>query len=122
MEKPKNILVIDDEPNVRCLFGRQLKEAGFRVFEAANGKKSFTLLETMPIDLVVLDLLLPESNGLEVYDQIRKRFPAAKIIVSSIHPVEEQAFFIADADDYYYKSESISLLLDKIIKIMGGEK
>jgi len=120
MKKPKNVLILDDEPNVRCLFRRQIKEAGFRVFEAANGKKSFEVMETRPIDLVVLDILLPESNGLEIYDAIRKCSPGTKIIVSSIHPVDEQEFFISNADDYYYKSESVSLLIDKIRRILRG--
>ncbi len=119
MKEPKSILILDDEPNVRSLFGRQLKEAGFRVFEAANGKKSFEVMEARPIDLVVLDILLPELNGLEIYDVIKERSPSTKIIVSSIHPVDEQVFFISNADDYYYKSESIALLVDKIKKALG---
>lgn len=120
MEQARNILIIDDEPNFRSLFRRQLKEEGFRALEAEDGEKALELIKAnKDIGLVILDILLPTSSGLEIYDEIRKQFPEKKIIVSSVHPADEQTFLISDADDYYYKSESISLLVEKIRAILG---
>ena len=120
MPKTKNVLVIEDEPNIRSLFTRELKESGYHVFAEASGRKSLELMKNHNIDIAILDILLPEKNGLEIYDEIRKQFPQTKIIISSVHSPSEQKFLISDADDYYHKSESISLLIDRINKISGG--
>ena len=119
MDTKKNILVIDDDRNWRSLLYRQLKEAGFHAIEATNGRTALGLIKSNNIDVVILDILLPDSSGLEIYDEIRKQFPHIRIIVASVHPVEEQTFLISDADDYYFKSESLLVLIGKIKAILS---
>lgn len=120
MSRAKSILIIDDEPKIRALFRSQLREAGFHAFEADSGREALRLLVKKKIDLTVLDILLPESNGLEIFDEMKKKYPEIKIIVSSVHPAEDQQFLISGADAYYSKSESIAFLIDKIKTILGG--
>jgi DNA-binding response OmpR family regulator len=119
MDERKNVLVIDDDANWRALLNRQLKEAGFHALEAANGKKALGLIRPNHIDVVILDILLPDSSGLEVYDEIRKQFPQVKIIIASVRPTDEQVFLISDADDYYYKSESLLILISKMKAVLS---
>jgi len=68
--------------------------------------------------MVILDIMLPKKSGLEIFETIKKDFPALKVIVSSVYPLEEQKFLIWDADDYYYKTESILGLIDKMDKLL----
>jgi len=119
MDARKNILIIDDDPNWRALLNRQLKEAGFHALEAANGRKALGLILPNNVDVVILDILLPDSSGLDVYDEIRRQFPQVKIIIASVHSIDEQAFFIPDADEYYYKSESLLLLISKMKAVLS---
>lgn len=115
MERHKQILIADDEPRIRSIFHRHLKEAGFLPLEAGDGKEALDAVRlNNNIDLVVLDILLPKVNGLDVFDIIRRDYPLIKVIISSVYSTEEQEFLIFNADDYYYKSESLFILVEKI--------
>ena len=116
MEK---ILIVDDEPRIRALFHRQLKEVGYKVVETEDGEKALELLKNnQDINLVILDIVLPKTSGLDIFDVMRKDFPQIRIIISSVYTPDEQEFMIWDADDYYSKSDSISMLVDKVNKLL----
>lgn len=115
----KEILIVDDEPKIRSLFTRQLEEEGFRVIKVENGEKALNLIrENKNISLVILDILLPKTSGLDIFDIIKKENPQIKIIISSVYPKEDQEFLIFDADDYYYKYDETSILMDKINNLL----
>lgn len=118
-DQRKNILIIDDDPKWRSLFSRRIKEWGFHAAEAPNACKALAMIKPCNTDVILLDIVLPDSCGLEVYDEIRARFPFIKIIIASVHPVEEQQFLIADADEYFYKSDDLSILADKIKSVLS---
>lgn len=65
LSAPTRILVVDDEPLVRMATVRILRMAGYEVVEAANGEEGLRLTRQMRPDLVLLDLMLPDLNGLE---------------------------------------------------------
>lgn len=114
----RKVLVVDDEPRIRSLFSRRLSEEGFAVVASEDGEEALDIIrKNEDIDLVVLDIVLPQSSGLDVFDAIRKEFPQLRIIVSSVYPRDEQEFMIWDADDYYYKTDNLSKLVDKINKM-----
>ncbi|MDA1260388.1 MAG: response regulator [Planctomycetota bacterium] len=66
------ILVVDDEEDVRRLASLILREAGFTVFEAANGVQALEQLAKQQVELVVLDLVMPEKEGAETVQALRK--------------------------------------------------
>lgn len=118
MKQADNILIVDDEPMIRDLFRRHLKEEGFYPLEAQDGFEALDILRKhSDVGVILLDIRLPQLSGLEVYDLLRKEFPQIKIIVSSVYPKEEQEFLISGVDDYYYKSEGLCSLTDKIRKL-----
>jgi two-component system, OmpR family, response regulator ResD len=118
---PRRILIIDDEPRIRTLFRRQLKNEGYSAVEADDGERALDLLgQDNEIDLVVLDISLPKTSGMDTFAEIRKRFPWIKILVSSVYSQDEQGFLIGEAEDYYYKSDSLSLLTDKIGRLLDA--
>jgi DNA-binding response OmpR family regulator len=67
------VLVVDDEPTIREIVVGYLERAGFKTLEAADGNRARELLERDPPDLVVLDLMLPGTDGLELCRWMRYR-------------------------------------------------
>ncbi len=90
----QNILIAEDDEGVRRLIRYSLEEAGYGVFEAANGTEALQTARTTPLDLVITDILMPDTDGLETIIHLRKRAPAVKVIAIS---GEENALFLADA-------------------------
>ncbi len=77
------VLVIDDEEQVRTLIREVLEGAGHEVMEAGNGREAMKLYEANPTNVVITDLVMPEQDGLETIRELRRRFPAVKIIAVS---------------------------------------
>ena len=117
--KTKEVLVIDDEPRVRSLLSESLRKRGYPVFEAYSCERIVESLRShSDIGAVILDIRLPECNGMEIFEFIRKEFPRVKIIVSSVYPKEEQEFLIDSADGYFYKTEGVFPLLELIDRLL----
>jgi DNA-binding response OmpR family regulator len=74
------ILVIDDDAELRAMLRETLTAAGHTVLEAARGQEGFDLYLKQPIDLVLLDIYMPEKNGLDTLRQFLRSFPRANII------------------------------------------
>jgi two-component system KDP operon response regulator KdpE len=98
------ILVIDDEPPIRKLLRMGLASQGYEVLDAPNGKTALTLLARKP-DLVILDLGLPDVDGLELLRTLRERREALPIVVLSSRGDEAGKVAALDlgADDYVTK-------------------
>ncbi|HEY8202313.1 MAG TPA: response regulator [Actinomycetota bacterium] len=77
------VLVVDDEPMVRDVLARYLAKEGFAVETAEDGEAALTAYERTAPDLVLLDLMLPRVDGLEVFRRIRERSPAAVIMLTA---------------------------------------
>jgi YesN/AraC family two-component response regulator len=77
------IVIIDDEEQMRLFLQVALEGAGYRVLAAENGKHGFQLLEHQEADLVLVDIFMPEMDGLELIPLLRKSRPATKIIAIS---------------------------------------
>ncbi len=79
----KLILIIDDEPAIRESYRNFLEDCEYQVAEAENGKKGIELLEAISPDLVLVDLRMPEVDGLEVLSHVMIKKPDLPIIVAS---------------------------------------
>lgn len=77
----KNILIIDDEERFRELLARVIGLEGFKVFQAKNVREGFKTLEQKSISVVVTDVRLPDGNGLQVLERIKKEYPLIEVIV-----------------------------------------
>lgn len=78
-----HILVIEDDDLIRSLIHRALTKAGYEVTVAANGRKGLAAFRDAPADLVVTDIIMPDTEGLEVIIELKRRAPALKIIAMS---------------------------------------
>ena len=75
-----SVLVVDDEEQVRGLIRVTLEEAGYQVFEGKSGKEALQHFRASPTDLVIMDILMPDKDGLESIMEMRREFPKIKII------------------------------------------
>jgi two-component system KDP operon response regulator KdpE len=109
------ILVIEDEPQIRRFLRASLTEHGYRLNEAPSGKEGLTAAATQPPDVVILDLGLPDIDGLEVARQLRD-WSAVPIVVLSARGQEQDkvAALDAGADDYLTKPFGVKELLARI--------
>jgi len=99
-----HVLVVDDEPEIRALLRAGLEAEGFRVLEAKNGSEAQAHLETMPIDLVTLDLKLGGEDGLKVARELRaKRNTPMVMITGKGDPIDRVVGLELGADDYIAK-------------------
>ena len=85
---PATILVVDDSPTKRYLLVSWLTRAGFTVREAENGTEALARVGVDPVDLVVLDVRLPDLSGFEVCERIKADHPAIPVIHVSAHAVD----------------------------------
>jgi serine phosphatase RsbU (regulator of sigma subunit) len=101
------ILVVDDNKNNREILSRFLNRQNFQVITAENGSQALDLMQTEPIDLVLLDIMMPEINGYQVLEIMQKdpyfRYIPV-IVVSAIDELKSVARCIEmGADDYLFK-------------------
>ncbi len=86
-----NILVVDDEKNIREGLGRVLELDGYRVFLAADGRKGLELVESGDIDLVISDLKMPGVSGEELLRKTRDKYTNLPVIILTGHGTVENA-------------------------------
>jgi DNA-binding response OmpR family regulator len=98
------VLVVDDEPTIREIVVRYLKRDGFRTLEAADGNRAYELFETEMPDLVVLDLMLPGVDGLELCRRLRTRSQVPVIMLTARGEEADRIVGLElGADDYVTK-------------------
>lgn len=78
-----NILLVDDNAGLLKMQAEFLRDAGHTVATAANGKEAMRVVQRGSFDLVVTDLVMPEKEGIETIIELRRKFPALKIIAMS---------------------------------------
>lgn len=84
------ILVVDDVGVVRKAAFHLLSEAGYRVFEAGSAAEALEVLATsrQPIDLAIVDVVMPGTSGVELVRVIQEEWPAVRVLFMSAHPAE----------------------------------
>lgn len=75
-----SVLVVDDEDQIRHLIRETLEQAGYDVQEARDGKEGLERYRAKPADLVIMDILMPDQDGLESIMTLRREFPASRVI------------------------------------------
>jgi two-component system KDP operon response regulator KdpE len=112
---PLKVLVVDDEPPIRKLLRMGLGTQGYQTIDAPNAKAALDLMSDMP-DLVILDLGLPDMQGLDLLRQIRARREDLPIVVLSSRGDETAKVEALDlgADDYVTKPFGMDELLARI--------
>jgi CheY-like chemotaxis protein len=77
------ILIVDDDPTVRLIAGELLRREDHAIVEAEDGEEALKIVASMAVDLVVLDMLMPNKDGLETIVELRRRTPGIRILAIS---------------------------------------
>lgn len=83
MPPAAHILVVDDRPDVLGFVCAELESAGYAVQAAENGRQALEKQGEQPADVMLVDIFMPEMDGLETIDQVRARFPRTRIVAMS---------------------------------------
>ena len=75
-----SVLVVDDQDEVRQLIRETLEQAGYEVEEARDGKEGLERYRARSTDLVIMDILMPDQDGLEAIMMLRREFPDTRVI------------------------------------------
>ncbi|MFH1782558.1 MAG: response regulator [Candidatus Omnitrophota bacterium] len=110
----KRILLVDDEKKIRKIYNKLLTQEGYNVIEAVNAMQASEILVREKVDLVLLDINMPEIDGGILYDIMELFHKDVKVVVSSVYLLDEQRERIKGAYDYHDKSQGNEILLDKI--------
>jgi two-component system response regulator MprA len=112
----RRLLVVDDDQAVTSLLRRGFSYEGYRVRTAASGEEALRIAGEQPPDLVVLDLMMPGLDGIEVCRRLRSAEPDLPILILTgrDHPSEEVAGLDAGADDYVTKPFTFDVLNARI--------
>jgi DNA-binding response OmpR family regulator len=115
----RQVLVVEDDPDIRLLLRNVLEDAGFEVEESDSGPSALTALDRRPPDLVLLDLGLPGLDGLEVLLQLRVGSDVPVIVLSGRRSdAERTAALDAGADDYISKPFSTPEMLARVRAVL----
>lgn len=115
----RTILLVDDEYKIRQVLHSYLIHAGYRVEEAENGLKALETIERSVIDLVLLDLMLPDMSGEDLCKQIRAINPVPIIMLTAKSGQSQRVHGLAiGADDYVVKPFDPSELLARIRAVL----
>ena len=111
----KTVMIADDEQRIRKLISDFLQREGYTVVEADNGQSALTLLAAEKIDLVILDVMMPEPDGLTVCREIRKKSSVPIIMLTARSEEMDQLFaFELGADEYVTKPFSPKVLTARV--------
>jgi two-component system KDP operon response regulator KdpE len=118
-ETGQRILVVDDEAPIRRYLRAALSAQGFAIFEAANGQEALNAVITDRPDIIILDLGLPDIDGIEVTRQLRE-WSQIPIIILSVREAEQDkiAALDAGADDYLTKPFGTGELMARMRVVM----
>ena len=115
----KTVLVIEDEENLLDLYASELSDAGYEVCRAATGREGIESVKKHTPDLVILDILLTDMQGLNVLEEIKAINRDIPVIINSAYITYKSDFSSWMADDYIVKSSEINILIDKARSIVS---
>lgn len=125
MNQPENILIVDDEPNIILTLDFALKKKGYETMIARDGDEALELLNKNKIDLILLDIMMPKVDGLEVVKHIKSsdNLKNTKIILLSAKskPKDVELGFSLGVDDYVTKPFSMKNLMERIKEIISNK-
>lgn len=125
----ERVLIVDDDPDILRLVSYNLGQAGFEVITTSTGRKALEIVQKQPPDLIILDVMLPDVDGMEVCRTLRHQNPSRRIPIIMLtargEEIDRVVGFELGADDYVSKPFSpreLVLRVKSILRRAGGER
>lgn len=114
-----DILVVDDEKEIRDLLEINLRNEGYNVFKASCGEEALDILDREDINLIVLDIMMPGMNGLEVCSKVREKYNIPILMLSAkVEDMDKIQGIMTGADDYMCKPFNTLELIVRIKSLL----
>jgi DNA-binding response OmpR family regulator len=117
LSMPK-VLIVDDEKHIRLLYAEELEEEGYEVAVASDGLGIIERIEKEKPDVIILDIKMVSSNGLDVLQEIRNKFYNLPVILCSAYGSYKVEIKSIAADAYVVKSSDLTELKKKIAQVL----
>jgi DNA-binding response OmpR family regulator len=119
MTSPHTILLVEDDGALRTLTARALRQSGFHVLTAATGAEMWITLRDSTVDLIVMDIMLPGTSGLDLFRRLRRESDIPLIFVSARSSEEDRVLGLElGADDYLVKPFSTRELAARVSAVL----
>ncbi len=118
----KHILILDDEANIRDLLGQFLSNSGYQVTPVATASEAFKTIQNQSPDLVISDLQLEDSDGLEMIDQLKKESPGTPVILLTgvlFDPEVVENVLSKHVDSYLEKTSSLTKIRETVESLLA---
>jgi two-component system, response regulator, stage 0 sporulation protein F len=113
------ILVVDDEPNIRLLYEKELRDEGYNVILAPDAREALKIIEQAVPSLVILDIKMPGMDGIEALGRILARDNSIPVVLNSAYSSYQESFLSWSADAYVIKSSDLTELKAKVRTILA---
>jgi DNA-binding response OmpR family regulator len=112
------ILIVDDDQHIRRLYKEELEEDGYEVVVASSGTEAMEVFEKEDPDLVTLDILMPDVDGIKILRQMKEKKPRIPIIMSTAYDYRDD-FAVWASEAYVVKSAELTELKETIKKLLS---
>ncbi len=116
------VLIVEDDEAQRFLYREELVEEGYEVVLAKNGVEALKYLEESLFDLIVLDIRMPELNGIEFLAKISGRYTETPVVIHTAYPEYRNQFISLMVNDFVLKSADLSALKTTIRDLLRPKK
>jgi len=113
------LLIVEDEKNLRTLYKNEFKEEGYEVLLAEEGGEAIRIAERESPDLIIMDIRMPNMDGIEVMKKILEKDKDIPIIINSAYSSYMDNFMSWAAKAYVIKSSDMSELKSKVREYVG---
>jgi DNA-binding response OmpR family regulator len=110
----KKILLVDDEESIHLLYREEFEEEGYEVHSALRGTDALEKFKLISPDLVILDINMPDMNGIEVLRQMKEIDPTLPVILSTAYHEYKQDLGAWASDEYIVKSSDLQELKEAV--------
>lgn len=118
MDTAKKILIADDEPDILEIVGYNLSKEGYKVSTAKDGDDALTKAKTLKPELIILDIMMPKKNGVEVCEILRTQKDFQDTLIIFLTALNDESSHVkgleTGADDYVNKPISPKVLISKV--------
>ena len=117
----KKLLLVDDDKGIRILYKGEFEDEGYEVMTAATGVEGLEIFKERRPDLVILDLQMPEVDGIEVLRQMKEHDSSVPVILSTAYQDYKQDFAAWACEEYVAKSTNLDNLKIAVKKYIGKD-